>query len=505
MKTSNNDDNMSIRNPVHAWIEPTNRCNTRCIHCGHYYSVFGADMDGATYSRVQAELIPELERVSLIGYGEPLMASMLDDMLSDCISKGLKIHITTNGLLLNNETLVEKLVKNNVSLNVSIDGATKNVYEFVRPYIKWERLMESLQCLRAARQKQPGSAFQLHFNFVAMKKTVGDLPALVRLAHDYGVKQIEVLPLGGYEDLERVRDQSLNDVPEQRDAAFSAAYDEAIKLGIQLNLPDYSFLKSGASRQSSVVKRLLHVVGVVIRLIKNRDMHGVKAGVARLVNWRVIDEIPYAHRCSFPWRDTYIAANGDVSPCCILGCRLGNLHETDWKSIWRGAAYNTLRKTIHSWNPSAICRYCSLPAGINSGDEKRYEKRFRDYGSMVIPWDQMRLVSGDSILNNNEGLAVMHIAELEWPMDRRAVFLRWKIVPSEPGIPGRSGMVSVNSGEYHPFDTSCPDIHIPLFKIRSRRIKLSIQMDESDNDDVHRKDVALQIKDISFLFAYPVK
>jgi len=36
-------------NPRHIRIEPTTRCNTRCVHCGHFYKKFGEEMPPGLY------------------------------------------------------------------------------------------------------------------------------------------------------------------------------------------------------------------------------------------------------------------------------------------------------------------------------------------------------------------------------------------------------------------------------------------------------------------------
>src|SRR5689334_14808322 len=94
------------RNPTHIWIEPTNRCNTRCTHCGHYYSQFGRDMDEALYRRVAESLLDGLEKVSLIGYGEPFMAKHFNEMFDECSKRRIHISTTSNGILLRDDARV---------------------------------------------------------------------------------------------------------------------------------------------------------------------------------------------------------------------------------------------------------------------------------------------------------------------------------------------------------------------------------------------------------------
>ena len=122
----------ATRNPSHVWFEPTSRCNTRCIHCGHYYRKYGEDMDLALYEKIAAAVLDDLERVELIGYGEPFMAAHFQRMFDDCAERGIEIYTTTNGILLRNDDLVSKVVRNRVVLCLSVDGARPETFETVR-------------------------------------------------------------------------------------------------------------------------------------------------------------------------------------------------------------------------------------------------------------------------------------------------------------------------------------------------------------------------------------
>src|SRR5690606_16298617 len=101
--------------------------------------------------------------------------------------------------------------------------------------------------------------------------------------------------------------------------------------------------------------------------------------------------------CKFPWDDAYFASDGTVYPCCIMGEKLGDMKTQDWKDIWNGQAYKNLRRTVHSWNPTSVCRRCALPTGINGGDEKQYAKYFGKYVPVELPLDSTELVPGEGV------------------------------------------------------------------------------------------------------------
>jgi len=135
-------------NPNHIWIEPTNRCNTRCRHCDHFYRVFGEDMELDLYEKIEREVLDGVERAELIGYGEPFMGKNFMRMFDACVERGITIFTTSNGILLRDPELAAKVVRNDVKLNLSIDGARQETFERIRPYVRWKGIVKTLETLK---------------------------------------------------------------------------------------------------------------------------------------------------------------------------------------------------------------------------------------------------------------------------------------------------------------------------------------------------------------------
>jgi len=59
--------------PKAAYIEPTDRCNSRCLHCPHYHHTFGADMSEAVMQKAFDAVVDAVEVIVAQGLGEPLI------------------------------------------------------------------------------------------------------------------------------------------------------------------------------------------------------------------------------------------------------------------------------------------------------------------------------------------------------------------------------------------------------------------------------------------------
>jgi len=497
-------------NPKHIWVEPTNRCNTRCTHCGHYYSHFGEDMPREMFRKIQDALFDDVKAVELIGYGEPLLAADFNDMFDVCISRGIHVLFTTNGILLRNDDLVSKLVRSDVEITLSIDGARAETHEFVRPYIKWEKMLETLECIKrnadaAGREKR----FSLRFNFVPMRQNIGDLPDLVRLAAQYGAKTIYLLPLAGEERLEKVKGQSLRNEPEIAFHPINQALRLSVALGVDLPVPRFlQELEAGGSdaKQAgkSVLKRLSRKMHLAAGYLQRR---GFGRFLQRL--WRGSGPSAKAGLscCTFPWQDTYFTSDGTVFPCCIMGEKLGDIRKQEWREIWNGPLYRNLRRTIHSWNPSAVCRYCGLPSGITGSDEKRYAAFFSQFRFEPVPLDSSSVEFGGGFcgLERLENGKPSHrwmgqTGLLSLPMPKKARFLRFDIIPRSPILPDTNpGRCRINGGPWEPFDNTCPDITFPLDHVREDRLRVEIEMENAPQAPGDPRHLGLAISGIHFL------
>jgi MoaA/NifB/PqqE/SkfB family radical SAM enzyme len=87
---------------------------------------------------------PFLEKISLVGAGEPLLNSELFDMIDYCKVKKIRVGFATNGMLMSEKTS-EKIISSGLNwLNISMDGATKDTYEKIRKGADFNLLINNI-------------------------------------------------------------------------------------------------------------------------------------------------------------------------------------------------------------------------------------------------------------------------------------------------------------------------------------------------------------------------
>jgi MoaA/NifB/PqqE/SkfB family radical SAM enzyme len=88
-----------------------------------------------------------------------------------------------------------------------------------------------------------------------------------------------------------------------------------------------------------------------------------------------------ANVCSDPWKYFYVENEGSVLPCCYAGSHFGYLDRADFQTIWNGANYRHLRRSLIEGSPHEWCRYCQRHNSENVNDIRshiNFRPGFRD-------------------------------------------------------------------------------------------------------------------------------
>jgi radical SAM protein with 4Fe4S-binding SPASM domain len=319
--------------PSHLQVEITSACNLRCTMCLVSYRAPVNKLAGAMplelFRRLVGDL-PALRRITLQGLGEPLLSPFLPDMIRTAVQRRIRVGFNSNATLLSRRR-ADELVATGVDwLHVSLDGASPETYEKVRPGARFATVVGNLAGLVAAKQAAGSATPWIRVVFVAMRDNVAELPALVRLLTSIGVDELRVQnlshsfsdtdPAGQYAG---IRDFTAEQALWSGSPAFEEAFDDAVAAaagtGLRLRLPSAS--------------------------VTPLDDRG----------------------CDWPWEAVYVTSAGAVQPCCmVMGddrAALGDLGEQSFPEIWDGPGYREFRRRLMSDDPPAVCRGCSLYRG----------------------------------------------------------------------------------------------------------------------------------------------
>jgi MoaA/NifB/PqqE/SkfB family radical SAM enzyme len=286
--------------------------------------------------RMIVDDLPELEKVTLQGLGEPLLNPDLVAMVRYAAARGIRAGFNTNGTLLDRER-AEALVAAGLDwLHISVDGAQRETYAYIRGRDEHDRVARNAAALVDVMGRLAAVRPKLSVVFVAMRRNVAELPELVRQTAAWGIPTLRVQnlahdfsdtdPSGAYAEISSfTRAQALW----VHDTEVRAIFDDARMLAAHLD--------------------------VDLRLPAVEEPRRTRA--------------PGTPGCAWPWTSTYITHDALVQPCCmVMGAdraMLGEVREHGaFARIWSSEPYADFRTALLGDAPPEVCRGCSMYRGV---------------------------------------------------------------------------------------------------------------------------------------------
>jgi len=172
------------------YIEPTNRCNLDCRTCmRHGWEERLGYMNFDLFEKIMAEVctMPGPPGIFFGGFGEPLSHPRIADMVAQAKGVGAFVELISNGIPLDEE-LTRRLIAAGLDrLWVSLDGASAQSYADVRLGDHLPEIITNLERLKAMPDKP-----ELGISFVAMKRNIADLSAVIDLARRMGARRFSL-------------------------------------------------------------------------------------------------------------------------------------------------------------------------------------------------------------------------------------------------------------------------------------------------------------------------
>lgn len=146
------DENVPSQFPHTIDVELTNKCNLSCSFCNRQFMKRKQGfMTDETFGKILAEIEDIKLPIRFIRWGEPLLHPKVITYANNLTKRGIPLHITTNGLLLD-EDMSEKLISVGVdSIIFSMQGTNKKEYESCRVGGYYDILSNNIRTLSKLR------------------------------------------------------------------------------------------------------------------------------------------------------------------------------------------------------------------------------------------------------------------------------------------------------------------------------------------------------------------
>lgn len=360
--------------PRYLHISHTNFCNAQCIMCTHYFlgNKHARHLDERMLDKFD-EFLPYAEILTLHGTGEPFMDKNILKTLALAEKYGVQIVTNTNLSYLSDELFgyVSRIFK---QLNVSCDGATKDIFESIRKNINFESFEKNLSKLAVLSNK-----IRLCMASVAMRQNILTLPDLVRFAKKYGFKSIAFNCLKAYKEIGNFDDELIN-YPHTASRSFHECLKLGKELGIEVLVPeDFLLEKEDSEKINEERNKMLEVEKRVTPdrqkelSVKNSEME-----LTEIPSVYEKDSILYNCDgiCDWLAEKPYVDLDGNVALCCFnKKVIVGNVFQSSIRDIINAPTYIAWRKSFYENDMPKNCGHCQFVQNGTLERLKVYERK----------------------------------------------------------------------------------------------------------------------------------
>ena len=296
--------------PAVLGVTLTHRCNIECKMCEVRKKPWDIP------ERIAREIIglfPYLKHIYWQG-GEPFLSEYFEELFEKASTySDLSQVIVTNGLLIN-EKWAEKLVRANVDIIYSIDGATKETYENIRDGARFEDLIKSINIVNEYRRKYRrnmsiSTRVTTIMQVVIMRSNYCEIERFVDFAQRYNFDYLNMIPIrytNGQENIFLHKDsKALDYIEKVMPGLLKKSENSGLKLFNQL--PRVKNLGPGSAHPPVKTKEIL---------------------------------------CYWPWKSLYILRDGKVKPYGFCEEHVGDINQSSLQDIWNNEMMQTYRRKL---------------------------------------------------------------------------------------------------------------------------------------------------------------
>lgn len=323
-----------------------NRCNISCRICDIWSRPKWQEPDRILKEIV--ELLPYMEDICWQG-GEVFYMKEFNSMLAEGVKcKNLNQVIFTNGLLLDEKNL-EIIAKGNVELVLSIDGATKETYEYIRRGANFETLCKKLELIKEVR-KSTGAKINTYLNPVICKTNYKEIEQMVEFAHKYEFTSITLNPIRGIpeENIFEPKDEQAFEfmrkvvpIAEKKSKEYGIRFNNWMPIDCSCQNIEFRHSIIGKEESEEELKKVV---------VENKQEENINKNSKekQTKNNRMI--------CYAPWQRILLDNDGQVRPYAICTKWVGSTSKYSLKELWNSPQMQLYRRKLANNNFNDLCQ-----------------------------------------------------------------------------------------------------------------------------------------------------
>lgn len=173
-------------------IEPTDLCNLKCTICYLQNTKLKREkhrMFFGEFKKIVDDIQSHCIYISLFYAGESLLNRDVYDMVEYSNRNNIITSISTNAMLMNEESCRNLITSGLDRLIISFDGATKKSYEKIRKGAKWETVINNIKTMIRLRKELKSKKPFVSLQMVVTKDNEYEIELFKKLADDLNVDE----------------------------------------------------------------------------------------------------------------------------------------------------------------------------------------------------------------------------------------------------------------------------------------------------------------------------
>ncbi len=321
--------------PSLDWIqvEVTSHCNATCTYCPrtvYRHAWLSRQLPLETFER----LAPALRRTRLVflqGWGEPFLHPELLTMMSMAKGLGCKVGTTTNGTLLDTQTMY-RLVQTGVDVVAFSLAGVDERNDAIRKGTSFAKVLDTIRALHKVKEALRKPLPEIHVAYILLRSGLSDVARLPRVLAGSGVSEVVISTLDfvACQELqaETIMPATAREYAEL-ETQLDAVRDEGQRCGLRIH---YQLRRPGERRPTCTenVQRALFI-----------SADGAVSGC-------VFANLPVSRQ---------VDMGGDARRG-YQRVVYGNVHDAALASIWRQRAYRDFRRAFDGGQLPVLCEGC---------------------------------------------------------------------------------------------------------------------------------------------------
>lgn len=307
--------------PLRYFLELTYRCNLSCPYCYVGNERNKNELTTDEWKKVIDQL-PFYSIATLVG-GEPLIRTDFTEIFAYCSKRIMnKVHVVSNGILINDEIIKAFIKYKLLLLSVSLDGYGKTHDTNRGKEGIFDKIVSNLENLKSKKKNQ-----MIDIKTIVLENNLDDLPKLYKLCTDMGFEFLSVSFL-------RNNNWKQSSVLQE---SFIPEFNENYPIKPYFDIEHFK----------EIYREIESIKGKTKLRFSPKFEYSKNPPEAiekffSLAESTPIQEI-YAP-CKFPYNNTFINPEGYIYPC--LSQKIGNVKERSIKEIFNMPNYCCFRKNL---------------------------------------------------------------------------------------------------------------------------------------------------------------